>query len=159
MTTRLDTLRTLGYVFAAVLVLGLVYTLIAGRARLDRDRIVTAAAVFVIGVPFLLPGMHERYFYLADVVTVVLAFYRPQLWPVPVLVQAASLLSYGPFLFSTAPLVNLKILAVLMLTALLWTLHALGHDLRVVPPTPPDATPPDDPAKAPAVEQRDLVDA
>ncbi|MFC3384181.1 glycosyltransferase 87 family protein [Couchioplanes azureus] len=124
-TTRVDTLETLGYLFAAVLVLGVLYLLIAGRVRLDADRLVTASAVFVIGVPFLLPGMHERYFYLADVVAVALAFHRPRLWPVPVLVQAASLLSYGPFLFGTAALVDLRILAVLMLSALVWSIHAL----------------------------------
>jgi Gpi18-like mannosyltransferase len=154
-TIRIDTIKTLGYVFAAVLVLGLVYTLIASRVRLDKARIVTAAAVFVIGIPFLLPGMHERYFYLADVVTVVLAFYRPRLWPVPVMVQAASLLSYGPFLFSAAPLVSLKILALLMLTALLWTLHALVHDLRSAAPAPPG-----EPAESAAVQRQvELVDA
>jgi Gpi18-like mannosyltransferase len=132
-TTRLDTLKTLGYVFAAIFVVGVLYTLIASRVRLSPERIVTAAALFVILVPFLLPGMHERYFFLADVLTVVLAFYRPRLWFVPLIVQAASLLSYLPFLFwdtPHGPLVGLKILATMMLAALLITGYALLHDLR-----------------------------
>jgi Gpi18-like mannosyltransferase len=38
-------------------------------------------------VPFVLPSMHERYFYLADVLTLILAFYLPrQLWFVPIIV-------------------------------------------------------------------------
>jgi Gpi18-like mannosyltransferase len=96
------------------------FTLIASRVDLDATRIVTASAVFAIGVPFVLPGMHERYFYLADVLTVVLAFYRPRLWFVPLLVQTASLLSYLPFLFwqqPHGPLVDLRVLATLMLAA------------------------------------------
>ena len=132
-TTRLGTLKTLGYIFVLVLVLGLIYTLIAGRYQLDAKRVVTAAAVFVILVPFVLPGMHERYFYLADVLTVVLAFYRPRLWFVPLLVQAASLLSYLPFLFwemPHGPFVDLRILATLMLAALLVTAYALLYDRR-----------------------------
>ncbi|MET8148066.1 hypothetical protein ACIBSW_01150 [Actinoplanes sp. NPDC049668] len=133
--TRLDTLKTLGYVFAAVLVVGVIYTLIAARVRLDAARIMTAATFFVILVPFLLPGMHERYFFLADVMTVVLAFYRPRLWPVALLVQAASLLSYLPFLFigtGHGPFVPLPVLATMMLAALLITGHALLGDLRPV---------------------------
>jgi Gpi18-like mannosyltransferase len=137
-TTRLDTLRTLGYVFAAVLVLGVLYTLIASRVPLDARRIVTAATLFALLVPFVLPGMHERYFYLADVLTVVLAFYRPRLWFLPVLVQAASLLSYLPFLFwqePHGPLAGLRVLATLMLAALLITGYALLSDLKTDRPT------------------------
>jgi ABC-type proline/glycine betaine transport system permease subunit len=43
--------------------------------------------------------MHERYFYLADVLTIVMAFYVRRYWPVAVLVSACSLLSYAPFLW------------------------------------------------------------
>jgi hypothetical protein len=77
--------------------------------------------------------MHERYFFLADVLTVVLAFYRPRLWFVPLIVQAASLLSYLPFLFwdePHGPFVSLKVLATMMLAALLITGYALLHDLK-----------------------------
>jgi len=132
-TTRLGTLKTLGYVFALVLILGLIYTLIAGRYELDAERLVTAAVVFAILVPFVLPGMHERYFYLADVLSVVLAFYRPRLWFVALLVQAASLLSYLPFLFwemPHGPFVDLRVLTTLMLAALLVTTYCLLNNRR-----------------------------
>jgi Gpi18-like mannosyltransferase len=130
-TTRIDTLRSLGYLLTAALVLGICYVLTARRARMHPDRIVTAATVFVILTPYFLPGMHERYFYLADVMALVLAFYRPRLWPVPLLVQAASFLAYEPFLFigtPHGPFVSMKILATFMLAALVITTHALLVD-------------------------------
>jgi len=151
MTTRLDTLRTLGYIFAAILVLGVLYTLIASRIELDIKRIVTVSALLAILVPFVLPGMHERYFYLADVLTVVLAFYRPRLWFVPLIVQAASLLSYLPFLFwqePHGPLVGLKVLATMMLAALLITGYALLSDLKA--DRPAEAEPAEVEASPPA---------
>jgi hypothetical protein len=47
--------------------------------------------------------MHERYFYLAEVLTVIAAFYLPRrLWYVPVLVQVASFLAYLHVLFPAA---------------------------------------------------------
>ncbi len=144
-TTRLDSLKTLGYVFAAILVIGVIYTLIAARAELDAARIVTAAAFFALAVPFVLPGMHERYFYLADVLTLVLAIYRPRLWFVPLLVQLASLLSYLPFLLwgtEHGPLVPLQVLATLMFAALVTIGYTLLHDLRVrIDPEPEPTSP------------------
>jgi len=49
-------------------------------------------------VPFLLPKMHERYFYPADVFSLVAAFFIPEIWFVPIAYQVISLLSYTPFL-------------------------------------------------------------
>lgn len=148
-TTRLDTLKTLGYLFAAVLVLGVIYTLIAARAELDAPRIVTAAAFFALVVPFVLPGMHERYFYLADVLTLVLAFYRPRLWFAALLVESASLLTYLPFLFwqmPHGPLVPLRVPATMMFAAAVAIGYSLVGDLRVSRPADPPAPLPARPA-------------
>jgi len=46
----------------------------------------------------LLPKMHERYFYPADVFSLVAAFFIPEIWFVPIAYQVISLLSYTPFL-------------------------------------------------------------
>jgi Gpi18-like mannosyltransferase len=51
-------------------------------------------------VPFFLPRMHERYFYLADVISLLYAFYNPRRWYLPVLIILASTLSYMPYLSS-----------------------------------------------------------
>jgi Gpi18-like mannosyltransferase len=135
-TTRIETLRGIGYALTAALILGLFYVLVVRRARLDRDQVVTAATVFAILTPYFLPGMHERYFYLADVLTLVLAFYRPRLWPVPLLVQAASFLAYEPFLFGRGK-ENLPVLALLMLAALITGVYALVSPLARSPESPP----------------------
>lgn len=51
--------------------------------------VATASAVIV---PFLLPAMHDRYFYTAEVLSVVLAFYLPLRFAViPVLIQFAAI--------------------------------------------------------------------
>lgn len=87
-------------VLAAVLVvLALIVVIVVRRVTLTDSHVTLVATVSVLLVPFLLPKMHERYFYLADVLTVVTALWLPQkLWHVPVLTQFASLFSYLPFL-------------------------------------------------------------
>ena len=64
-------------------------------------RLMLLASTLLIVIPFLLPGMHERYFYLADVFTIVTSFFVRRFWPVAVLVQLGSLLSYIPYLWHT----------------------------------------------------------
>ena len=60
--------------------------------------IILAAFTSLALVPFLLPKMHERYFYPADVFSLVAAFFIPEIWFVPIAYQVISLLSYTPFL-------------------------------------------------------------
>jgi Gpi18-like mannosyltransferase len=129
-TRRLETARQLGYVLTAALVLGVFLVVIARRVRLDETRVVALAALFAILVPFGLPGMHERYFYLADVLTVALAFYLPRLWFVPLLVQAASLGSYTYYLFGqTQQQLDLRLTATLMLAALVAVGYTVVRDI------------------------------
>jgi Gpi18-like mannosyltransferase len=133
---RIETLRLLGYGFTAALVLGVCYVLVARRVTLTPVMLVTAAALFSILVPFTLPGMHERYFYLGDALTVVLAFYRPRLWFVPLMVQTASLGAYTPSLFGwyhAGPL--MMVLATVMGAAVVVLGYTLFRD-ALSDPTP-----------------------
>jgi len=127
---RIGAVKLLGEILLAALVLGIYYVLIARPVELTDDRIVTLGVLFAILVPFLLPGMHERYFFLADVLSVALVFFRPRLWYVPLLVESASFLCYLPFFFHrVGRFVPMTIPTTLMLAALL----AVGYRLFVDP--------------------------
>ncbi len=86
-------------IFAAfALVLALLVGLFFVRKRLTNAHILTAALVLAIGVPLLLPHMHDRYFFLAEVLSVVWAVGAYHRTPVPVCVQIASLGGYHAYL-------------------------------------------------------------
>ncbi len=68
------------------------------RKKLNERAILVLSLLLAIGIPFLLPHMHERYFYGADILSLVLAFSAPVYSPVAVLVQFASLLGYHAYL-------------------------------------------------------------
>ena len=68
------------------------------RAKLTEQAILALALLFAIGIPFLLPHMHERYFYAADILSLVMAFSFPLFSPAALLVQFASLLGYHAYL-------------------------------------------------------------
>jgi Gpi18-like mannosyltransferase len=95
--------------------------------RLDRRDplgVLVAAAFACTVLPFLLPKMHDRYFYAGEVLAVVLALLRPALVPAVVAGQTAALLAYQPMLLGLygwrAPVGGLFNLVAVILLGLAW---------------------------------------
>src|SRR5947209_1247599 len=88
-----------GILLASMVVVLVSFLLVASRKQITPILMLKFTLVFALAIPFLLPEMHERYFYLADAVSIIYAFYFPRYFYVAVLVQLCSLLSYAPFLF------------------------------------------------------------
>lgn len=107
-----------GIILAVSLVCLLCLVTYRSGVRLDGDVIVKLSLVSVLLLPFTLPHMHERYFFAADVVSIIYAFYSPKRFFVPIIVGAASLFSYFPFLFGEER-IGLQYLAVLTGVALI----------------------------------------
>lgn len=124
-----ELIRNAGVLFTGALVLVLVLLTVISRVPLTVSRVVLLSTVLAILVPFFLPAMHERYFYMADALSVVAAFYVPKHWYLPILVQFASFLSYAPFLFNTRA-VDLRFLALAMLVALVVVVREFVLSLR-----------------------------
>ena len=59
--------------------------------------IVLVAALSSALMPYLLPKMHDRYFFVADIMTLTVAFVIPRVWVTVPLLQVGSLLSYLPY--------------------------------------------------------------
>ena len=78
-------------VVAGVAALGLVIR--RSRAAPTPDLGVTLAVLAMFATPYLLPSMHERYFYPAAVLSIVLAFRRPRFAALPVFLGFASFLA------------------------------------------------------------------
>jgi Gpi18-like mannosyltransferase len=102
-----------GIVLAASAVF--VYAMLVWKSevQLDAELLVRLALTSALILPFFLPRMHERYFFVADVLAIVYAFYSPKHFYVPVIVGLASLFSYFPFLFGKTVL-GLPYLAMFM---------------------------------------------
>ncbi len=91
--------------------------------------LVSLALLSVLVAPFLLPGMHERYFFAADVLSIVYASYVPGGWRAPVLIQFASSFTYLPYLFDREPVPR-----TLLPLAILAALGSIVH--RLMQPAP-----------------------
>jgi Gpi18-like mannosyltransferase len=108
-----------GLIFAVTITIGFVVLLYVRKDKTDSSSsdVLLLATFFALLVPFILPTMHERYFFLADILALLLAISRPKLWLVPVLIILTSFFSYLPFLFGTEP-IPLRILPFALIVAL-----------------------------------------
>ena len=114
----------------AAFALMLLTFLLAGlrRSRASMWAVLGCALVMAIGIPYLLPHMHERYFFVADVLTLLFACAAPEYMALPVLAQFASLLGYHAYLrgYYFLPMSYGAIaLAIALLMALFFTLLQL----------------------------------
>jgi Gpi18-like mannosyltransferase len=121
--------KWIGIGLAVLLVLGVGVLVWRSKKQLTPGVIVKIALVFALLIPFLLPEMHERYFYLADVISIIYAFYFPRYFFVAVIMQLCSLLSYAPYMLQTQ-VVNLAYVAIAVLLIGVFTLADLVLTLR-----------------------------
>ena len=85
--------------------------------EITMDMMLEFALFFALFLPFIMPKIHERYFYLADMISILYAAKRPERRFVPMLVVGASLMSYVPYLMRQRP-IDERYLALMMLAAL-----------------------------------------
>ena len=122
----------LGVVFAVCVVLLVAVVVYKSRVKITADLTVLLAAYSVLVVPYTLPKMHDRYFFPAEIIAIVLAFYSPRYWYVPVVVSAVSILlyvryltwsvRYGPY-EHYVPLELLAFIPMALIAVLSWQLY------------------------------------
>ena len=88
-----------GIIAAFVFMLIVLALCFVKRNSLSERGIILAAALFSVGIPFLLPHMHDRYFFLSDIMCLILAFcYFPWGISLAALAEFASILGYHAYL-------------------------------------------------------------
>ncbi|SER12675.1 Protein of unknown function [Microlunatus flavus] len=92
------TWKWVGLAVAAAVALAFAVWLVARRRRLAPAEMLLVAATLSLVVPLLLPEMHERYFFLGEVMAVVAVFVDRRFLVVAGLMQVATLSTYWTYL-------------------------------------------------------------
>jgi Gpi18-like mannosyltransferase len=104
-----------GILWCAAMVLFFVTLVYKSQVRVTDERMVEWATLSVLIVPYFLPKMHDRFFFPADVISIILGFYFPQRFYVPIVISMVSFFSYLPFLFGYE-MIPLRYLALILFT-------------------------------------------
>lgn len=75
---RSKELAAAGVMFAGGVVLIALFWIYRTKFEINDSIIITLSALFTLLVPFVLPHMHERYYYLATVISVIFAVVQPR---------------------------------------------------------------------------------
>jgi len=140
-TGALQDWKWMGIMLATMMVALISFLALTSRKLITPDIILKLTLVFSLVIPFLLPEMHERYFYLADVISIIYAFYFPRYFYVALIEQLCSLMGYTFYLFHIRILsfsyVAFFVLFLIMVTLadLVKTLYPNIQTLATVPVT------------------------
>jgi len=128
-----------GLILSGVVCSIFIFLATKSRTEITPSKTILLALVSVVLMPFLLPKMHERYFYPADVMSIVFAFYYPDLFFVPILIILCSLFAYLPFLFNLE-IIPIPVLAFILLITIGLIVQRMFVELDYTHHASPDRT-------------------
>lgn len=100
--------------------------------HLSSTSIIILSLLFSLIEPYLLPRMHDRYFYIADILSLTFAFIYRDKWFLPIIVILSSTLAY----IQVNILLGLSMVAIPLGVAIIWYLrfsieHLSGNNYKV----------------------------
>ena len=98
---------------AGTVTLLLLYLFLQHPEHLAVTDLMDLALLFSLAIPWLLPRMHERYFYLAEILSVVYAACHPRRLPVTLILLGGGFLIYCSYLFGGMRILSTELLAAL----------------------------------------------
>ena len=123
LSTSLQNLLFWAGIGTAALCASIVCYIVATDREKTAEKLALLSLISVLIIPYVLPRMHERYFFLADIFSFMYALFNPSEWYIAGMVILASTLSYMPFLSSQVAFlsfahIDLRIPALFLFAAL-----------------------------------------
>lgn len=125
--------RIVGLAICALAVLSLLYFSYVNKDRfLHTADYIRLAFIFAAVAPFLLPQMHDRFFYMADALSLIVFLYDPRRWYVPILTIFSSYVAYVFFLMNWEILFDFRFLSIAMGVVIILVLRDLVISIKKV---------------------------
>jgi Gpi18-like mannosyltransferase len=124
-----DGLVKASLVFAASMVVIAAYFVCRKKFALGHEMMISLAFASALIVPFILPRMHERYFYPADILAVLFWFCFPKKFYVPLIVVGCSQYVVMRFLYGTS-FVDNSVLAIPMMVVVYKVVEVIYQMVR-----------------------------
>ncbi len=119
----------IGFLLTITVIVLLSLCVYKSRTKVTRKLTIQLALVSSLVVPYFLPKMHDRYFFVADTISIIFGFYFPSYFFVPISIGMVSLFSYFPFLWGHC-IVPLEVLALIQTATISVTIYHLAQTLR-----------------------------
>ena len=107
--SRLDETSVL---LAGIVTLLLLYGFLRRCGAMEDRDLIPVGLIFTLAIPWLLPCMHERYFYLAECLSILYLVRYPHRIGVPVVILGGGFLAYCSYLFGGMRILSNELVAV-----------------------------------------------
>lgn len=104
-----DTFKWVGIMLAGLVAVVLLYLFYTYKDSIEVKDLVIGAYISAVALPFFLPSMHDRYFFIADILSVCVFFFNTKKWYIPLVTIFASFSSYMNFLANDSNTYNLRL--------------------------------------------------
>jgi len=118
-----------GILLTTAVVLIFSWLIVKSPGHLSNEMTLKVACLFLIAIPFSLPRMHERYFYMAELFSLVYAFYALKDFYLPLILIGVSSFGYVSYLFLDETDVGFSYLAFVLLLTLSYFTYQLVKEL------------------------------
>jgi len=126
-----EAFKTVGLYCAGLAAVSLMYLAFIYRDKLKKNEdYIRFAYLFAVILPFILPQMHDRFFFMADVFALVVFLFDKRRWYVPVVTVFCSFITYAWFLMEWITIFDYKLAALALLTVIVIVLRDLVLSLR-----------------------------
>jgi len=116
--------RIVGLFISGLAALALMFFTYICKERLVKTvDYIRLAYLFAVILPFLLPQMHDRFFYMADVLSLAVFLFDRRKWYVPIVTIFCSYIAYAWYLMGWAVIIDFKIAALALLTVIILVLR------------------------------------
>ena len=121
----LPNIKIIGYILfiiTVIIFLSLLIYLIKRKRKIKNPEIISLGLISILIAVYTLPFMHERYMYMADVLSVIWYFIYKRKIYIPIIINISSLAGYSVYLFGFdwMPLWIFSILMLIAIISLLW---------------------------------------
>lgn len=131
---RHEELYPAGIILSAYVMLVITLLVYKSQAKMTSTMLVQLAAFSTLIMPFILPRMHGRFFIPAGIIAIILAFYVPKTWYIPVIIGLTNLIIHTRYLYQYKP-ISLNQLSILLLIAIVGLGVKLLRTLEYLPAT------------------------
>ena len=111
--------------FAGIVTLLLLFVFLRRYKQLTTKDLISLSLLFTLAIPWLLPRMHERYFYLAELLSILYVVQYPRRLPVAVIVLGGGFLAYCSYLFGGMRILSNELVAAIYGLTLLYLIPTL----------------------------------
>ena len=120
----------IGIIFMLITLISLTFYILHSKPKCSKKTIILLFLACSSFIPFVLPHMHERYFYIADILSIIYVVYNSSKWLISFFIIFPSLITYTNYLYTEQGVFSLQVLSIIIGAGVICISRQLIKDIK-----------------------------